>query len=564
MAGYAVSGFVDGFFKGRDWRDGKEDRKLDRERQKRLDKLDLERHNLDMGRLSDANRRQNEAHGVRMDTSRDAKAERERQRKLEAEERDFFKRMSEGLGATRPGGAEANDNRFPVGSPVDAPQAAPAQRTPVPAQPKLGYGAMPAQDDVMAGGGASDQVKGGLLIRPAGTEDRLTDGSGVREIDREASAYQQDVQGVQRKRDVTRALSRIQTDLATGGSNPVSRGFGAVSDYFTETPAKGKENAASRKAAAEAHKWYQSGDAQEFFEANPDQLEAAAADPVAFFQGKDGTVSPELQRDVAAALSGPKETSPTNRTGVAGPDQSTAASVDTAERVALSFGLKPGENFNKGQIDRGSKAYVERYYDTVVPQMVEFYMGRGELDKAQAYIDLVESRQGKEALKGIGRATFKSLNGDYDGAANDMLDAFKQYGIADPSMDVDEEATGVIKDDNGKPIGGKVVFVDQKTGNSFEKTFASPDEFIEYGHLMVNPATVAEMLTATKPEPKGAITQQDVLKAATDLVEQTSLGGQPMTLDQAIAQVMQSLGTLGASTGASPAQVDPPLYRPGQ
>ena len=46
MSGYAVSGFVDGFFKGRDWRDGKEDRKLDRERQKKLDEMGAERHDI--------------------------------------------------------------------------------------------------------------------------------------------------------------------------------------------------------------------------------------------------------------------------------------------------------------------------------------------------------------------------------------------------------------------------------------------------------------------------------------------------------------------------------------
>lgn len=586
MVGNAVSGFVDGFFKGRDWRDKQEDRKHDRARQERLDKLDLERHELDMSRYADANRRANEAHGVRMDESAHSKSERERAIRRRDEEEAFLRTMADGLGATRPGqDTAATDDRFPIGVDADtAPAAAPTQpRAPVPVQPRLGFGATraapPPQNDMMAGGGEDDAMAGGLMLRPAGVEDRLEDtppdtnvapggqaSFTITEVDPNASAYRQDRQALERKRDISRALNTIGLDLVQNrDASPVSRGLGAVTDYFTLNKTKGAENSQSRSAASQAHDWYSSRDAQEFFETNPNLLAEAAKDPVAFFQSKDGTVPEELRDSVSSALSGNgggRDAAAARTPGASVPEREAAASIDTAERVALSFGLKPGENFTTKQVERGSKAYVDRYYDTIVPQMIEFYTARGELDKAQAYIELVESREGKAALKGIGKATFKVVNGDYDGAANEMLGAFKAYGIADPSMEVDEDATGIVRDERGQPIGGKVVFVDPKTGNKFEKTFATPDEFIEYGHLMVNPATVAEMLAAKRTPPKGAMSQKDIVDAATEIVK-ADVSGQT-TFDQALGQVMQSLGSLGVSTGANPQQVDPPLYRPGQ
>lgn len=50
MVGYALSGLVDGFFRGREVKHAWEDRKLDRERQTRLDAMEAERHAAIMGR----------------------------------------------------------------------------------------------------------------------------------------------------------------------------------------------------------------------------------------------------------------------------------------------------------------------------------------------------------------------------------------------------------------------------------------------------------------------------------------------------------------------------------
>ena len=446
------------------------------------------------------------------------------------------------MGATpTPRTGQPDPSQYPIG--VEPGQAAPAPRgTPIPQQPRLGYGAIapdvaapvPQGGEMVQGGGQNDRLAGGLNIQPSpngGPEgDQLNDPPrqtpNIREVDPGSSGFRQDIDGTQRNREIITGLSRISGKLATGGANPVGRVFGAVRDYVSEDGATAADNAASRSAAAEAQKWYQSGDAVEYFSANPDQLEAAAQDPVGFYAAKDGTVSPELRSSVAQSLSGrpgdkvPEGAKEVERTASQPVQQEEAAAgIKTAERVALSFGLKPGENATKKQMDRGSQAYVDRYYEEVAPKMVQFYIGRGEMDKAQAYVDLIEGRQGKTALRSIGRATFSVVNGDYDGAAEHMLEAFKAYDYVDDAMEVDLDATGIMKDEGGNPVGGKVVFVDKKSGDRFEKTFATPDEFIQYGHLMTSPSTVAELLMKQKPEAKGAISQKDIVDAAIEITE---------------------------------------------
>jgi hypothetical protein len=235
--------------------------------------------------------------------------------------------------------------------------------------------------------------------------------------------------------------------------------------------------------------------------------------------------------------------------------------VAIARDVALSYGLRPGEDVTAAQTDRGSQAYVDRYYETVVPQAIEFYIGRGEMDKAQAYIELVESREGKAALRDIGRSTFSMMTGDVDAAAEHALSAFKQYGYVDPNMEVDLEATGLFNDADGNPGGARIVLLNKDTGERTEQTFATADEYLKYVHMMVSPATVAEMLFDNQPEQRGAITQQDVMKGASDIMS-ADLSGQT-TMEQAIQQYMQGVQSLGTLSGGGGAQQEAPLFRLG-
>jgi hypothetical protein len=385
----------------------------------------------------------------------------------------------------------------------------------------------------------------------------------VRPVNPNSSAFGQDVQGVMRENDIQKGLSQIAVGLAGEGSSPVGRAYGAVSDYFTATPAEGAENSQARATTKEAQEWYQSVPALEFFRENPNMLDAAGQDPVAFY-----TEMANQNRPETPPAEGDQSNEATNKQeSAAAASEAPAVQADAeqgvaiARDVALSYGLKPGEDVTSAQTDRGSQAYVDRYYETVVPQAIEFYIGRGEMDKAQAYIELVESREGKAALRDIGRSTFSMMTGDVDAAAEHALSAFKQYGYVDPNMEVDLEATGLFNDDDGNPGGARIVLLNKDTGERTEQTFATADEYLKYVHMMVSPATVAEMLFNNQPEQRGAITQQDVMKGASDIMA-ADLSGET-TMPQAIQQYMQGVQSLGRLGGGGGAQQEAPLFRLG-
>lgn len=643
----AVSGFVDGFFKGRDWRDGKEDRTLDRERQGRLDEINEGRYGL----AQNADRRAEGNYGRQVEEYDYQVGERERQGALDEQERQAQASWAESmrLGATPPPQSEANPN-FPVYGNETPAGAEPAAQTytPAPARPDLSFGQLgvsqnsptPQQDasrfkdareqknrpSALGLGRMTDaQIRemmdtGGMTLTQVYAT--LSDEDKVASIDQFDRLEQASRQGAApRQASDPIYTPRPQNPNTTVGQTFPSS-FGEQGRAPTqEAPAptdqgpgfgerlRGYGSSALDAANRSAGVITDIGD----YDRNRDFGESG---------GAPGDVGNLMQRGVSAISNAPgalarqtgelatNAASAVNRVvdpvldyvaGVtANPNygQTTAEDAETppaegdqsdeatnklesaaaasevpavqadaeqgvaiARDVALSYGLRPGEDVTAAQTDRGSQAYVDRYYETVVPQAIEFYIGRGEMDKAQAYIELVESREGKAALRDIGRSTFSMMTGDVDAAAEHALSAFKQYGYVDPNMEVDLEATGLFNDADGNPGGARIVLLNKDTGERTEQTFATADEYLKYVHMMVSPATVAEMLFDNQPEQRGAITQQDVMKGASDIMS-ADLSGQT-TMEQAIQQYMQGVQSLGTLSGGGGAQQEAPLFRLG-
>lgn len=607
MSGYAVSGFVDGFFKGRDWRDSKEDRKLNRERQGRLDKITDEQHGANM-RVYDRD---------------EAKYQKQLARDKEADA--FFKSLN--LGAYDEAAVEQAPIEVPPNTATDPsmrPASTTTSTTSQPQQPSRGVHPsemMPAQvqqpaqaGGVTGGGGASggwgqqpamQPAQGeGLGVRPMPRPEQqpmvpaqmpVQAGGGasgawgaapvdaapaavaptvpqpIREVDPASSGLSQDIQTALRSGDIGAAVQKIGDSLALGkdggaASSPVARGWGAVRDYVVETPEVAAKNSADRNKRAGAASWYRSSEAKDFFSQNPGAVTEAANDPVGFVER---LATQQTGQQPAPQGAAPAAPAPTDRVPapVAAVEEAAAStpvpqavaqeSVKVAAETAQELGLKPGQNLTKKQVDSASQAYVDRYYDTIVPKMIDFYIKRGDMQSAQSYVEIVESRQGKSAMRDVGRATFSVVNGDYDSAADSMIKAFKTLGYVDDAMEVDYDQTGIVKDEAGNAVGGKVVFTDKKTGNTFEKTFASPEEFIQYGHLMTSPEAVMEMLKKPPAEEKGAITKKDVLDAATKLVESTP----GLSLTDARKQVVEGVGGAGGLGGLGQSAQGSDLYR---
>ena len=156
---------------------------------------------------------------------------------------------------------------------------------------------------------------------------------GFTEVDPNAPAFTQDVQGLLREGDIAGAINSIGTRLATGGYGPMGSPLGAAVGYFTDTP----EEAARRTAVAGALDWFRDPANVQFLRENPGLVAEAAADPITFVARQAATqqtgvepVSPE-----AAAAEAPttaEEAAPTTQPAYGG------LQLNFGTPVQLSFG----------------------------------------------------------------------------------------------------------------------------------------------------------------------------------------------------------------------------------
>jgi len=248
--------------------------------------------------------------------------------------------------------------------------------------------------------------------------------------------------------------------------------------------------------------------------------------------------------------------------------QSAQATTTVATQAALSFGVRGSDNPKAEKT--AAQAVVDHFYEVLAPRRVEFELSRGNVEGAKAYIDLIESRAGKEALQLQGRALFKFVNGDIDGALETAVKAAKAYGIVDSTFDVDEELSGVMRDEQGGFAGIRVAFKDRKTGDTMERVFDDVNSGIDWINTMLDPGNINErLMEMRKAQEAGAM--NDVQKKTFDNAEtifansKDGMGVATKTWEQALqeaaagvaavtGQVPSGLGTLGA--GAAPA-IDP-------
>lgn len=591
MVGYAVSSFVDGFFKGRDWSDAKDQRKKDEERQARLDKMNEDLHGL---RLREFGLREEEF-GLR-------RSEIERQRAAEEREQAFI----DSIYATAPGRAAAPtaaDMGLSLGVTPGAAPAAPQYRPAAPT-PQLGFGAMGATPTVQGGGGA-DAARGGpntdALTAPAGSARQIVPtmpmpanpvlatngpgptGGGITELydmgilprryvqdpmaaQPAAPAPAQPANGIAEaeaaiRGQVAQALQPYQPDydrkfFQPGGlvgdvreiGNRVGpAALGAL--YDTAATAANTVNTVINPAVK-----YATGYEFPTVEGAPQPVSS----PYNRANKDEGLGGTTATGATPAPVSAAEKTAATSQPAAAG-------AAAGKEAVALTFGdlgLKPGERYTEKQVQTAAERTMEWFYETAAPKFLEYYVSTGQMDKATAYAEILESRAGKKAMERRASAAFKFINGDIDGWATDTLDAFKAYGYVDPTFDIDEEATGIIRDENGGFAGGRVVFKDRKTGNTMEKLFQTEDEMYNFGMVMTDPATVVDLRSQTQEQ--GVLT--DLQKAIRDeknqiIEDSKDINGAPQisqeeALRQAAANIAaitgQGLGTLGASQGVDP------------
>jgi len=129
-----------------------------------------------------------------------------------------------------------------------------------------------------------------------------------REVDPNATAFMQDVQGLLRQGEIAKALSRVQVGLATGNYGPAGTPVGRVLGYFSDDP----ETAAQRAAGREATQWFNDPANEQFLLENPDLIRQAAEDPISVMaRARSGELTTPPEEEAA-----PAEEEPGMTTGI--------------------------------------------------------------------------------------------------------------------------------------------------------------------------------------------------------------------------------------------------------
>ena len=217
-------------------------------------------------------------------------------------------------------------------------------------------------------------------------------------------------------------------------------------------------------------------------------------------------------------------------------------------------GLKPGETVTPAQKERASKAFMEYYAETGVPKIIEGYLKRGEIDKAIAFQNFMDSQTTKAGMKDWALATFALTTGDLDGFADRLMDSYNRNNYINDDTVVLKDQSEIFKDSQGNITGARIVFKDQKSGNTFDQVFSGPDDLISFGMMNFDPANVFEAyqsrIEAAKGAAKGAL---DTRKTEAEIAK---LEAEARKAD-AEAAATPSLGAVAGVAGGPPV-----AYRP--
>lgn len=312
----------------------------------------------------------------------------------------------------------------------------------------------------------------------------------VRDVDPNAPAFSQDYQRQGRVGDIERALYGIADDLNYGrdggkASNPIARGAGAVTDYFTETPEQGDANAAMRSGRAEASKWYRSDEAKAFFSKTPDALNAAQQDPVRFYAALQNGPQPASSDAVATPASSQAKAAPA-------PEQ--AAPAPLAPQRNLSFGVvgKDGPvKTTKARVERAATAGQKLFNDKEMPAIVEHYLRTGQLEKATAFQEWSRQKNVQNGIKSYMAAAHALSIGDEMGAEKALRDVYNNQDYLDDGYSVPDGGVNIITDRDGNVSGAKITLKNNKTGQTYSQT-VDEREFMLMAYRYLDPVSVFE------------------------------------------------------------------------
>ena len=175
--------------------------------------------------------------------------------------------------------------------------------------------------------------------------------------------------------------------------------------------------------------------------------------------------------------------------------------------------LKPGQKIDGAKRKKATDSFMDHYMKVAVPQIRDSYLKTGNIEKAQAFDNWVETREAKAIQKDFGELTFTLAIGDFDNAMDSIE---KMYESVNDGYDLVREDSGFKYDEQGNPVAAKFVIRDSETGEVFTQEVQGQGDLASQLLGLLNPQGAFDYLL--KRQEAAIKYEQDRAKAASKTV----------------------------------------------
>jgi hypothetical protein len=135
---------------------------------------------------------------------------------------------------------------------------------------------------------------------------------------------------------------------------------------------------------------------------------------------------------------------------------------------------------------------LQTYLTQRAPDIMQHYLSQGQVDKATAFNEFIQSSEAKEGMASWARAVNAASVGDDRGFVDAIETTYNATGYYDDGYEVVRGKSGIDRDRAGNITGATITIMDQKTGAEFEQRFDDMQDIYEYGLSVVSPEAVFE------------------------------------------------------------------------
>ena len=138
------------------------------------------------------------------------------------------------------------------------------------------------------------------------------------------------------------------------------------------------------------------------------------------------------------------------------------------------------------QVERGATAFVSHYRTERVPAIVQELVRQGRLDQAMQFQNWLDQRSTQEGMKLWARAAVAGSMGDWEAFQSNLFGAYNAAGYFDDGVQVVPEKSGFTTYQNGTPRGAKLT-LRRPDGSDQVLEFDDIDDFVQQGIMALSP-----------------------------------------------------------------------------